>query len=69
MMAGFGLIWILVLAALAYAVFAVMKRPSGGGPRHPPLKSDDAEEILRQRFARGEIDRDEYENRPGELRR
>lgn len=68
MMGGFGLIWILVLGAVAYVVYLAVAR-SGGGTRHPSPPMNDAEEILRQRFARGEIDRDEYESRLSELRR
>jgi len=70
MMAGVGLLWILVLAGAAYGVYLVIRR-SGAGPSVPgaPPRTNDAEEILRQRYARGEIDREEYESRLGELRR
>lgn len=69
MMVGFGLVWILVLAALACVVFMVARKPGGGRATRLPRTGDSAEEILRQRFARGEIDRDEYESLLRDLRR
>ncbi len=68
MMAGFGLIWILVLGAVGYAVYVAVTR-SGGGGRRSASTANHAEEILRQRFARGDIDREEYESRLRELQR
>jgi putative membrane protein len=56
---GFGLGWLLLFSVLAWRW-----RRGGpcrgwrGGPQPP-----DAVETLRQRFARGEIDQDEYERR------
>lgn len=68
MMAGFGLIWILILGVVVYVIYVAVTRSSGGG-RRPPSAANDAEEILRQRFARGDIDREEYESRLRELQR
>lgn len=56
-------IWLLiVLAVLAVAVFAIVRftRP-GGGSR------DEALDVLRRRFAAGEIDEDEYSARRSNL--
>ena len=52
--------WGLVIAGLVLAVRWLMRqgRPSG---------SDVALEILRERYARGEIDRDEYLAKKGDL--
>lgn len=46
-----------LLALLAWAVASIASGRSGDGE----AGRDQAEEILRQRFARGEIDADEYE--------
>ena len=57
------LVWIIVIAALARLFF---RRGSWCGPgRWSPR---DADAILAERFARGEIDRDEYRSRLETLR-
>ena len=57
---GFGggfmwFFWILVLVAVAWLVAIAARGAVGAGK-----KSESALEILEQRYARGEIDRDEY---------
>jgi putative membrane protein len=56
-----GLFWVLLILAPALAIAALMRnRPGGTGvapPRETPL------EILQRRYARGEIDQKEYEER------
>lgn len=69
MMVGFGLVWILVLAAIVYGIFVMVRKSGGAGFTLPTSPGDNAEETLRQRYARGEIDRDEYEERLHELQR
>lgn len=61
-MAGMSLFWILVLAALLAIAWRFLRdrRNTAGG---------DAEEVLRTRFARGEIDRTTYDQMLGELRK
>lgn len=53
------LFWVGLIALIAWAVVRFFPARSGGersgGPR------DSAEEVLRERFARGEIDAEEYE--------
>lgn len=66
MMGGFGSWWILVpilfwgglLALIGWTVARVFPRTRSGSdvPRR-----DNAEEVLRERFARGEVDAEEYE--------
>ena len=52
----------IVLGVVLWAVFRIL--PSPWQDRVGPDKREDsAEEILRQRFARGEIDQEEYEQR------
>jgi len=53
---------------VAWAVVSLVRRgqePAGGAP---PPREPDAEEILRRRFANGEIEEDEYRARLETLR-
>jgi putative membrane protein len=66
-MMGFGMvIWlvigVVVVWLIARAVAGVDRPQSRGTPGH------DAESILRERFARGDIDQDEYERKLALLR-
>lgn len=64
---GIGMIlWIVLLAVIIGAIVVVMNRAQsrGDAPR-----SESADELLRRRFAGGEIDADEYERRLALLRR
>ncbi len=72
----FGWLWMLIpllfwgglLALIAWAIvriFPGQRAGDGGSPRGGPRP---AEEILRERFARGEIDAREYEERLRVLR-
>lgn len=60
MMSGGGLMMILFWGIIIFLVFLLAYRmwPSRNGPR-----SETAREILEQRFARGEIDEEEYTQR------
>lgn len=73
MMGGFSSWWVLVpilfwaglLALIGWAVARIFpkSRPGSDEPRR-----DNAEEVLRERFARGEVDAEEYERSLGVLR-
>lgn len=64
MMGGFGMLWMLVplllwvglLVLVVWLVIRLFPGLRGGG-----ASADNAEGILRERFARGEIDEEEYE--------
>jgi cytochrome c oxidase cbb3-type subunit 2 len=65
---GFGmalwwLFWIALLVLVVVAIWRLIERPGGrgGGGEESPL------EILKRRYARGEIDRDEFERRKRDL--
>lgn len=57
------LVWGAVAAAVVWAVRAVR-----GEPRRPGPGPDSAEQVLAERYARGEIDEDEYRRRSEVLR-
>lgn len=65
------LIWLVVVGLLVWVVVRIIAGPRGRdrywGPPGPP--ADDPEQILRSRFARGEIGPDEFEQRLDVLRR
>lgn len=67
---GLGmLLWIAVIALIVWAVIRLIqgRAESGGGSSRQGCP-DSAEETLRQRYARGEIDAEEYENSLATLR-
>ena len=74
---GFGMagMWLLGLLLLAGVVLLVVVavRAFGGGtnrssrPERPPTSGDRAREVLDDRYARGELDTDEYRERLGSL--
>ncbi len=58
----------LVLLALVIAGVVLLARRSDSAPEHPALQTTKAEELLAERFARGEIDEAEYRSRRDALR-
>jgi putative membrane protein len=60
------LVWIGILVLVVILVVRLINRDRAGSPGYG---GDSAEEILRRRFAAGEIDADEYERRLEILRR
>jgi putative membrane protein len=64
---GFGLVaWLLLLILIGVVVWLVVRTLA---QRSPMSSSSEAEQVLRRRFAAGEIDGDEYERRLEILRR
>jgi putative membrane protein len=72
MMDGWGggafnmIIWPLVLAALVIGVIWFLRSPSHGSAGRQP-RSSSALDILEERYARGEIDRDEFLQKKKEI--
>ena len=63
---GFGGLFILLLVGVL--VWALVRGfGPGASPSAPPGKS--AEDILKERYARGEIERDEYQRRLADIRK
>jgi putative membrane protein len=60
-----GLWMVIWVAALVLLVWAIT-RAAGGGPRRA---DDTPEQILKRRYARGEMDRDQYERQLTDLRK
>jgi putative membrane protein len=61
---GFGMIfwlilWVAIIALIVWLLMRIFSNRRDG--ERPETRGDSAEEILRQRFARGEIDAEEYE--------
>lgn len=71
MMGGYGimgiLFWIVILAGVVFLVKYVMQ--SGGKAGREGGAGKSALEILEQRYARGEIDQEEFETKKRELTR
>ena len=66
---GWGWLWILLPSvALIALVVWVLARSGRGGPSPPGRTEADPLRILEERFARGEIDKEEFENRRAALR-
>lgn len=66
-MMGLGLLLpIALIVGLAYALGWIPNRPSRSNFEHRPRK--DALDILRRRYASGEIDRDQFERMSEDLR-
>lgn len=64
---GLGFVWMLLFWALVVAaVFFLVRALASGGSR--PNERDRALEILEERFARGELTREEFEEKRQVLR-
>lgn len=65
-----GLFWIAILVLLVLLVLWLVR--AGSSSKSPTTSSPgegSAEDILKRRYARGEIDKEEYERRLTEIRR
>jgi len=68
-MGGMWLLWLVVIVAVVLAVMFLARTAGGSGGPAAPHRGESAEEILRRRYARGEIDREQYEKMLSDLRR
>ena len=60
---GMWLIWLVVIAVISVAIYLAARAMTRS---EPPRESP--EEILKKRFARGDIDREQYEQAMKDLR-
>jgi len=60
-------LWIVFLILVVFLFFRVLGSPNERGGRGSGAET--AEEILRRRYARGEIEREEYDRKLDDLRR
>ena len=71
MMGGFGtmflmpILWIVLLGLIVWAVVAALHRP--GESDSTAQKADSPMDILKRRYAQGEIDKEEYEAKKKDL--
>jgi putative membrane protein len=71
MMGGYGtmflmpILWIVVIGLIVWAVTAAVRRP--GDSNYISRSGESALEILKRRYARGEINKQEYEERKKDL--
>ena len=56
--------WVLVILGIVYVFKALMSR---GNEREAPQERESALEILKKRYARGEINREEFEEKRKDL--
>ncbi len=63
--AGFG--WLLMFLVIGLIVWAIIQATSGSSSKKDDARSS-AQRILAERYARGEIDDEEYRRRSDELR-
>ena len=71
MMGGFDImflmpiLWIVVIGLIVWAVVVAVRRPGESDSSNRPV--DSALEILKRRYARGEINKEEYEAKKKDL--
>ena len=66
MMGWMWLWWIVGLGVLVLLVWAIARAAASPAP---PRGEDSPDTILKRRYARGELDREEYERRLSDLRK
>ncbi|BDB60713.1 MAG: SHOCT domain-containing protein [Rhodococcus sp. (in: high G+C Gram-positive bacteria)] len=69
MMVMFVLFWSAIVGLAVYGIYLVRRPAASGRPEPERPAHHDAERILAERFARGEIDEDEFLARRATLRR
>ncbi len=71
MMGGYGamffmpILWIVIIGLIVWAVVVAVRRPGDSDDSYG--SADSALEILKRRYARGEIDKEEYETKKKDL--
>ncbi len=60
-----GLIWLLILALIVTLIWFLIRK---GGRSSAETNSESSLEILNKRYARGEIDQEEYQHKKQEIK-
>lgn len=68
-MFGMWIFWVVLIVLAVVAMIWLVRTASSGGGGSGPRSAQAPEEILKERYARGEIDDEEYQRRLEELRR
>jgi putative membrane protein len=55
---GMGLFWLIVVIVVAYLIYKLIKSEKILAPSRPVIKN--AEDILAERYAKGELSREQY---------
>jgi putative membrane protein len=55
---GMGLFWPIIVIAVAYLIYKLIKSEKSLAPNRPVIRS--AEDILSERYAKGELTREQY---------
>ena len=66
-MGGMGLFWILILAAIAIVAWFLFAQQRSGSTM--TMSTESPEQILKRRYAKGELDRQDYDRMMNDLRR
>lgn len=65
---GFGwLFWLVILGVIIWAVITLVNRSVGSNETGTSRSGERAEDILKKRYARGEISREEYREMQADL--
>ncbi len=61
------ILWIVIIAGAVIVIKALLDRNGRGSHQQLPPRGDSALDILKKRYAAGEIDRDEFERRKKDI--
>ena len=55
------LFWLIIIGVIVWAVLKTSRNAQRSGQSHDPSQTESPMDILKKRYARGEINRDEFE--------
>lgn len=64
---GFGMLGMMLMCVLIIVAIVVLVRWTSGSGPHSPDRSKSALDLLKERYARGEIDKQEFEEKKHDL--
>jgi putative membrane protein len=63
------LLWIVIMVVIALVLFRALAAPGRRVGEHRESQGESPEQILKRRYAKGEIDKEEYDRKLTDLRR